>query len=284
MENDAFSVMRGRYLLILWLLPFFYMPGIEFFTYHLLDSTDEWYWYTLLYIYYYHIIIALGALITLYLSKPDWQVMLGKFHQKELIPALKLTAFIFIFSIAAAFILFYPLSFIIPDFVQYWFIDTSPLIYVNDDSSYPLISNFLSFMSLVVLAPIIEEFVFRGLLLHRWNKKYGLTYAILLSSFIFGIVHPDPIGAIAFGIAMCILYLRTQSLWVPIICHSINNFVVWIIYAGYIASYGPEYTYTLEDFQNEWPINIVSIFIVIIWLHYYINSPKAHRKWRLPDA
>lgn len=136
----------------------------------------------------------------------------------------------------------------------------------------------------MVIAPILEEFVFRGLLLHRWHKKWGLTYAVLLSSMLFGVVHPDPIGAIAFGMAMCVLYLRTQSLWIPIICHASNNFVVWLIQAGWLSYYGPEHIYTLQEFQDEWHFGLITIIITVLWFHFYLGKPKSYRTWCLPSA
>lgn len=283
METDAFSIIKGRYLVIIWLLPLIYMPGIELLTYNLLDSTSKWYWYDIIYYYYYHALVVISVLILIYFGKPNCRTMFGVFQQKELLPSLKLTAFVFVFSIATAYILFYPLSFIIPEFVQYWFIDVPPFIYPSK-GAYPIAPNLLSFISLVVIAPILEEFVFRGLLLHRWHKKWGLKHAILLSSLLFGIAHPDTIGAVAFGIAMCVLYLRTQSLWVPIICHATNNFVVWLIEAGWFSYYGPEHIYTLQEFQDEWLLGLFTTILTIFWLYLYFNKPKLYRTWSLPNA
>jgi len=283
MKSDPFSIIKGRYIVLIWLLPFIYMPGIEVILDYFIDSSSEWYWYDIIYLYYYHSFVAIFTIILIYFGKPNWLAMLGKIEQKELLPSLKFTAFIFIFSIATAYLLFYPLSFIIPEFVQYWFIDIPSSIYPSK-GTYPIIPNLLSFISLVIIAPFIEEFIFRGLLLHRWQKKWDLKYAILLSSFLFGIVHPDPIGAIAFGIAMCVIYLKTQSLWVPIICHATNNLVVWLMEAGWFSYYGPEYIYTLQQFQDEWYVGIITSAITILWLYYYFIKPKSKRKWRLSDA
>lgn len=283
MDRDAFSIIKGRYLAILWLLPFIYMPGIESLTYQLLDSTDEWYWYDIIYYYYFHVVMLIGLLVMVYFGKPNWCNMFEKFQQKELLPSLKLTAFIFIFSIATSYIFFYPLSFIIPGFVEYWYIDIPPFIYA-DLNTYPIVPNLLSFISLVIIAPILEEFVFRGLLLHRWNKKWGIKYAIILSSLLFGVMHPDPIGATAFGVAMCILYLRTQSLWVPIICHAINNLVAWLLAAGWFAYYGSDHIYTIQDFQNDWQLGLITSILVILWIYIYMKNPKTYRTWCLPNA
>lgn len=283
METNAFSIIKGRYLVIIWLLPFICMPGIELLIYKLIDSTSELYWYEIIYYYYYHAFVAISLLILIYFGKPNCRVMFGEFQKKELFPSLKLTAFTFVFSIATAYLLFYPLSYILPEFVQYWYIDIPPII-LSSNNTYSILPNLLKFISIVAIAPILEEFIFRGLLLHRWHKKWGLNYAIILSSLLFGIAHPDPIGATAFGMAMCVLYLRTQSLWVPIICHATYNFVVWLMEAVWIYYYGAGDIYTLQKFQEEWYLGLFTMVITVFWIYYYISKPKSYRTWCLPNA
>ena len=110
-----------------------------------------------------------------------------------------------------------------------------------------------------------------------------MTRAILASSILFGIGHPDIIGAAAFGIAMSILYLRTRTLMVPIVCHGLYNLLVWLIEAGYCIWLGPDYEYSLEDFQDEWGIGLACAVIVIIWTQVYIAGGKSRKIWSLPE-
>ncbi len=86
------------------------------------------------------------------------------------------------------------------------------------------------FFLAVFVAPVMEEFVFRGLILQRLMIKYRPTLAILLSSAVFGMLHFDAwFEAMVFGIIMCVLFIQTQNLWVPIVMHVANNLVaVWI--------------------------------------------------------
>ena len=270
---------KGRYIVAIWLIPFLYLPGIEII-YGFIEES-EWYWFYLAYIYYFNAIFASLLILLFVHHKIDWRQMMGKPDKKEYPPALKLTAFVFIFSIAAAYALYYPLSYLVPEFVIYWYIDIPPVILTND-GIIPGFPNLLNFLALVVLAPVIEEVAFRGVLMHRWTHKYGMKNAIFFSSILFGMAHPDQIGAIAFGVAMCVLYLKTQTLIVPIICHAANNLVVWLISAGYLAVKGSEYVYTLDEFRSEWAIGLVCGVISILWIYLYINSEKDKRIWQLP--
>ncbi len=274
------SRIKGRYIVILWLLPVIYIPGLEDI-YQLLHAETEWYWFDLIAIYYWYTMLFLLLFFLVKLSGLELRRMYGRIQPAEIIPAFKLTAYIFIFSIAAIYWLLYPLSFVAPEFVQWWYLDSPSFVYM-DMERFPVLPNVLSFVSLVILAPLLEEFMFRGLLLHRWSKKWGILRAVLMSSILFGVLHPDPLGAVVFGIAMCILYLRTQTLWLPVICHALNNLAAWLIEMGYMLYQEDAYEYTLEDFQGDWYWGVICTLIVLFWSYRYISSPGRDRHWSLP--
>lgn len=273
---------KGRYIVAIWLIPFVYFPGLKYI-YELINPSGEWYWYQIIHFYYYHFIFATVLIISFYWHRISIRKMLQRPNSADYIPSLKFSVFIIIFSIAAAYAFFYPLLYIWPEFVSYWFIDLPPIIYSNYNKEFPLLPNVLSFISLVILAPIIEEFAFRGVLLHRWSQKWGMNAAILFSSLLFGVAHPDIIGAFAFGVAMSIIYLKTQTLIVPIICHAFTNIIAILSEAGYIAWLGINHRYTIEDFRSEWPIALIATMIVIVWGYAYLyHSKKSNKVWSLP--
>ena len=80
----------------------------------------------------------------------------------------------------------------------------------------------------VVLAPLIEEFFFRGFLYRSFRTSLGVWPAALGAGAIFGAVHATtgveyvPI-LIFLGVALCLLYERTGSLYAPIAVHAVNN-------------------------------------------------------------
>lgn len=79
----------------------------------------------------------------------------------------------------------------------------------------------------IIIAPLSEELIFRGIILNRLNRKIPLILAILISSIIFGSLHEFEgcISATIFGICMCIVYLKTENILVPISLHTINNLI-----------------------------------------------------------
>lgn len=88
-------------------------------------------------------------------------------------------------------------------------------------------SNIYMFLTLVVAAPILEEFIFRGIMLNGLLKKYSPHKAIIVSSILFGFVHLNPwqfISAFILGLFIGWIYYKTRSLSLAIIIHAFNNF------------------------------------------------------------
>jgi len=84
----------------------------------------------------------------------------------------------------------------------------------------------LSFLTIAIAAPILEEFIFRGIVLEGLLRNYSPRKAILLSSFLFGLVHLNPwqfISAMAIGCLAGWVYYRSRNLWLPILIHFANN-------------------------------------------------------------
>jgi uncharacterized protein len=102
-----------------------------------------------------------------------------------------------------------------------------PSITINDTVFDTTESLFLKKLNLLLIAPFVEEFMFRGLILNRWIEKWGLKIGIASSSILFGINHGiNFLGASVFAVIMALVYLKTRSLWTPIICHVIHNTLV----------------------------------------------------------
>ncbi len=103
---------------------------------------------------------------------------------------------------------------------------------VTDSLDIPLLYDWslaLSFLAIVIVAPITEEFIFRGALLHRWATKWSVMTGIVASSVLFGLVHFDFFipERIVSGIIYSLMYFKTQTLLVPIILHFGTNFLAF---------------------------------------------------------
>lgn len=80
-----------------------------------------------------------------------------------------------------------------------------------------------------VFAPLLEEILFRGIILKAMlNKGISPKKAILFSALIFGAVHGYPwqfLGAFLLGLVLGLVYWKTKSLLMSILLHSFNNFI-----------------------------------------------------------
>ena len=122
------------------------------------------------------------------------------------------------------------------------------LCFVNIDlanslnsSSDDLISNtVISFIITVLCAPIIEELFFRVVCFKRLSKIFDVYIGMVVSSICFGLLHVElaVVGAVIFGFANCILYLKYRNILIPMTVHFLNNLLVSIpmLFSGNDAS------------------------------------------------
>lgn len=105
-------------------------------------------------------------------------------------------------------------------------------------------------VTLCVLAPVIEEIFFRGLLYRALRNHMSILWAALIAGFLFGAVHgiAYPLNTLpprmVFGVIACLLYERTGSLYPSMALHGLidgSGFEaaisgqVGIVYAAYGA-------------------------------------------------
>ena len=86
-----------------------------------------------------------------------------------------------------------------------------------------------SLFLLVLVAPVTEEVMFRGLILRAFLQRFRGGVAFLLSSILFGLVHLNPwqfVSAFALGLMFAWYYARTRSLVPCLIGHALANAMV----------------------------------------------------------
>lgn len=89
-----------------------------------------------------------------------------------------------------------------------------------------------SVLMLAILAPVMEEVLFRGILLESVREKYSSGRAIVVSALMFGVIHVIPqqvVNAFVIGLILGFIYVRTDSLWPVIIIHALNNAMAYVI-------------------------------------------------------
>ena len=78
----------------------------------------------------------------------------------------------------------------------------------------------------VMMAPLFEEMLFRGIILPALAKRIGVGHAIILVALLFALVHlhlPALLPLMVMSIAFSLAYLYSGNLLVPIVMHGLFN-------------------------------------------------------------
>lgn len=232
----------------------------------------------LFYVLYFIIISPI-----LFRSKLSYTKLFGAFPQLSTIKKYVLwTVPLVIFSYVMFYLQFLPVHHLMPEIADWWFIDRSELTTRQHLHNY-FFAQVLEFFTIVLVAPIVEEFFVRGIMLTRWSIKWGTPKAILVSSFLFAILHSNIIGAFFFGFVMSVLYIRTKSLFMPIVLHIANNFTAWAIDATFLSD---------QDVQNEASEMVLNTsetmwilaasVIIVPWAIRLIWKNLPNHDWHVP--
>lgn len=136
----------------------------------------------------------------------------------------------------------------------------------------------------IVIAPIMEEILFRGILQDALMRKYGVFVGILIASAVFGIVHLIPqqvVNAFMIGIVLGYIYYRTGALLPVILIHCINNaisYFTWMLNGETLLS-------TREQMGNDTlyftVYGIACVLFVIGFVSIAIRISKEEKRRQL---
>ena len=99
-----------------------------------------------------------------------------------------------------------------------------------------------SILSTSLLIGFVEEIPYRGLIFQKLNEWFSFPVASLISSLLFLAIHlpgwlslhlftlHNAIFVFVFGIVMTVLLRLSQSLWAPIVSHSLNDFFSAVLF------------------------------------------------------
>ena len=89
----------------------------------------------------------------------------------------------------------------------------------------------IGLLATILISPISEELIFRGVFLNRFKLVVPTVFAVLISSLLFASLHTygSITSAFIFGVCMAILYLKTGNVLVAIFAHFLNNLLAELI-------------------------------------------------------
>ncbi len=126
----------------------------------------------------------------------------------------------------------------------------------------------LSVLSVAVAPALIEEFLFRSVIMGSL-LKFGKAFAIFTSAFLFALVHGNLIQipfAFLVGLVIGAMVVETNSFWTGVIIHFLNNFIsVCMDYLSRVAD---------ENMLNVVYLFLLASLIIVGFFGFYILSIK----------
>ena len=138
------------------------------------------------------------------------------------------------------------------------------------------------FATLVVVAPVMEELVFRGIFQFGLVRNYGPTKGVLASAVCFGLFHGIPWqipGAAITGILLGLAVYRTGSIFAGMALHAVWNLLPLLAVSLFGDADLPSYVATADEVLHI-PVHVLLLaagifFLALRAFHDHTASPSA---------
>ncbi len=140
-------------------------------------------------------------------------------------------------------------------------------------------------LSVVLVAPVTEEFAFRGVTV-AVMRRWGDWPAVIFSAVIFAMAHYSfqalPVVLIG-GFVMALLYVRTENIWINIFVHFLNNLVATLpIAVGYL--FGASAAEAVNDISFFAVIGLGIAALIVLIIRHCTGHPVFHGPMRRGNA
>lgn len=134
-----------------------------------------------------------------------------------------------------------------------------------------------TFMMVGITGPILEEVLFRGIILDGFLARYKPGKAIFWSAFLFGLFHLNPwqfIPGFFTGLLLGYIYWKTRSLIPVILVHIVNNsfsYIIMFIYGEDVLSFKDLFAET-SRYNLLFAISTLILAASLILLYKILNQ------------
>jgi membrane protease YdiL (CAAX protease family) len=115
-------------------------------------------------------------------------------------------------------------------------------------------------VSVCILAPLLEEMLFRGIILRSFLRQYSRSRAFVYSAALFGLAHLNIyqfVVGFALGMIAAWLYERSRSLWPCVLLHAAyNSLVTWLWFS--------------DSTSQHWGVSTTCISIGLAFVGYML--------------
>ncbi|KMQ27988.1 CAAX protease [Bacillus cereus] len=230
---NPFQTMRARYFLIVFAL----LTVVARASNELIENTFHMQNSTFINILIFYILPIMWIFFEYKKHRVAFSLFINRNETFNLVQVLYITIMLCVFSYGYLILYMYSFAWITPTFIMNAL--REPIMDSTGGYVYQVIM-------VVFIAPIIGEFVFRGFLLQRFAAKWGTSIAIIVVAILFALLHVDFLGPVVFSIVLSIVYIRTNSLLMPIAIHMLNN--AFVIGLSFLIN--KEEIMSFADFSN----------------------------------
>lgn len=136
----------------------------------------------------------------------------------------------------------------------------------------------VAFVAIVILAPIVEELIFRGVLFNMLSKRHSIFFSLLVSGLFFGILHfATFFPAAILGFVLGFIYHKTGNIRLSIAAHMFNNLVSFTM--PYVISIDPLNPGSLEIYMG-----VVIMALDLVAVIYFIRFFARNRSYFQAEA
>lgn len=141
----------------------------------------------------------------------------------------------------------------------------------------------LAGITVVIVAPLAEEIIFRGLLQRVTASLWGTLPAVLISALVFGIVHGEPwflFGLIGVGLVLAFIFAATGSVTACWVAHAVHNAIsLWVMLGSVEATDQPQ-----EITTADWGLAAVSVIGMLVVGKFLLAKGKAQYRKAGPGS
>lgn len=205
----------------------------------------------------------------------------SKARLKDLFPAKPFNPFIFIpviLFLAGAHVFLEEINLAVDRVIPAppWFMELFNRIFENDYGIYGTI------LKVAIIAPLVEESIFRGIIMYGFMRNYPKAIAIFVSALLFALFHLNPWqfpATFLLGLMLGWLMVVTRNIFACIAGHAINNLLV-LLSIQYWASIH-EFSFFLLEKDHQLKISyLLTAFSVILFAVFAVS--KGNKKTQQP--
>jgi uncharacterized protein len=134
---------------------------------------------------------------------------------------------------------------------------------------------FGAFMKVVIIAPVVEELIFRGVIMHGLMRNYSKASAVFFSGLLFALFHLNPWqfpATFVLGIILGWIMIRTRNIALAIAGHALNNLLVLLS-----ITYHDKLNEIIYDWTTDMALNITAVTLIaasVVLLHLFSRSDR----------